>query len=729
MSAAGAWREDAQQAPARAGGLRALPAAAWARALALALAAAALAWSYAALAGIAAAALAAFGAAIAAELASRAHPRGRALRTRGAALLALAAGALAALLAFALSRATWFGELLGPTTALGALDVLRALAGIAAPVFVLRFAALRSPFAGIAEIALAATALAATFAPHRAGMVHRPFAIGDFAWGSGIDPAAFYLGIGAAGVLVLAALLLRDERARRLPLHAAALFAVALLLLVGLNITGLPSARPPAGLGLDGNKPSKPNKSGKGTGATNDFKDDYSNDGSEVPVAIVVLHADYTPPTGAYYFRETAFSQFNGQRLVEAQRDDVDRDVVRVFPAAKIEVPAPAADGAGRTELETSIGLLTDHARPFAIDAPVTIEPSAMKSSFRFQRSYRVLSRAPTLYYEEMLGGEAGDPNWNDEQWKLYTEAPSDARYGKLADEMLAQLRPEFRNDPLARALIVKQILEETGSYSRKSRHAKAQDPTGDFLFGDRIGYCVYFAHAATYLMRSLGVPARVAAGYAVNGGDRGDGSAILLRGGNAHAWPEIYLSGVGWVVVDISPQKVLDDPMTPTDLSLQRMLGEMLRDQLGEPGADPPIPTKQLAREFALWALALLAAAILASWLAKLWRRAAPRFARERSLPRVGYRAALDRLAEHGFSRGRGESRERFAARAGALAPAFGALTREHLRAAFGAGARAGGSTLRAQSAGVSRDLRSARPWWRRALALLDPFSWLRAR
>ncbi len=709
--------------------LRALPAVAWTRAFALALAAVALTWSYAALAGIAAAGLAAFGAAIAAELANRARPRGRALRSRGAALLALAAGVFVALLAFALSRATWFGELLGPTAALGALDALRALALIGAPVFVLRFAALRSPVAGIAELALAATALAATFVPHRAGMVHRPFAIGDFAWGSGIDPAAFYLGIGAFGVLVLAALLLRDERARRLPLHALALLAVTLLLLLGLNVTGLPSARPPAGLGLGGDQPAKPNKSGKSAGASNDFKDDYSNDGSEVPVAIVVLHADYKPPTGAYYFRETAFSQFNGQRLVESQRDDVDRDVVRVFPAAKIEVPAPSAEFAGRVELETSIGLLTDHARPFAMDAPVTIEPSAMKSSFRFQRSYRVLSRAPTRFYEELLGGEAGDPNWSSEQWRLYTEAPTDGRYGKLADEMLAQLRPEYRNDPLARALIVKQILEETGTYSRKSAHARAEDPTGDFLFGDRVGYCVYFAHAATYLMRSLGVPARVAAGYAVNEGDRGEGSAILLRGGNAHAWPEVYLSGIGWVVVDISPQKVLGDPMTPTDLSLQRMLGEMLRDQLGETGAEPPIPTKKLAREFALWALALLVAAIAASWLAKLWRRAAPRFARERALPRVGYRAALDRLAEFGLARGRGESRERFAARAGALAPGFAALTREHLRAVFGAGARGGHSELRAQSAGVARELRGARPWWRRALALLDPFSWLRAR
>jgi transglutaminase-like putative cysteine protease len=709
--------------------LRALPLAAWLRAAALALAATALAWGYAATPGVVAAALAAFSGAIGAELASRARPLGRAIRTRGALLLALVGWLALAGLASALSRTSALGAGLGPSAALGVVDALRAFAWLGAPVFALRFAATRTAFAGIAEVAVAAAALAASFAPHRAGMVHRPFAIGDFAWGSGIDPAALYLALGAAGVLVLAALLMRDERARRLPLHAAALAALALLLLLGLRITGLPTGRPPAGLGLESKGGEGDPRTQRGGRTETDFRDDYSSDGSESPVGVVVLHDDYAPPTGAYYFRETAFSQFNGRRLVEAQRDDVDRDVVRQFPAAKITVPGAPRDAYGREPLATSIGLLTDHARPFALDTPVTLEPAALKSSFRFQRSYRAVSLVPTAGYQDLLGSEAGDPSWSEAQWKLYTEAPKDARYGALAEEMLAQLRAEYRDDPLARALIVKQILEETGTYSRKSAHARAEDPTADFLFGDRVGYCVYFAHAAVYLMRELGLPARVAAGYAVNEADRGDGSAILLRGGNAHAWPEIHLAGVGWVVVDISPEKVLDDPLTPTDFSFQQMLGEMLRDQLGEPGQEPPLPTKQRALALARGLAALAAAALLASWLAKLWRRAAPRFARARALPRVAYRAALDRLAELGVRRRHGETRERFAARARALAPAFAPLTQEHLRAALGAGARGGRAELRGLAGGVARELRVARPAWRRALAWLDPISWWGAR
>ena len=43
--------------------------------------------------------------------------------------------------------------------------------------------------------------------------------------------------------------------------------------------------------------------------------------------------------------------------------------------------------------------------------------------------------------------------------------------------------------------------------------------------------------------MRSLGIPARVGAGYVVEEAARQGGSAILLSGANSHAWPEIYVT------------------------------------------------------------------------------------------------------------------------------------------------------------------------------------------
>ena len=77
-----------------------------------------------------------------------------------------------------------------------------------------------------------------------------------------------------------------------------------------------------------------------------EFKDDYQSSSHASPVAVVLLHDDYSPPLGYYYFRQTAFSQFNGVRLVASTRDDVDRLVPSVDRLH--EILAAEIDRAGK---------------------------------------------------------------------------------------------------------------------------------------------------------------------------------------------------------------------------------------------------------------------------------------------------------------------------------------------------------------------------------------------
>ncbi len=67
-----------------------------------------------------------------------------------------------------------------------------------------------------------------------------------------------------------------------------------------------------------------------------------------------------------------------------------------------------------------------------------------------------------------------------------------------------------------------------------------------------KVGYCVQFASAMAVMARTLGIPARVAVGFLP--GTRGsDGSySVSLR--DAHAWPELYFGGVGWVRFEPTP-------------------------------------------------------------------------------------------------------------------------------------------------------------------------------
>lgn len=75
-------------------------------------------------------------------------------------------------------------------------------------------------------------------------------------------------------------------------------------------------------------------------------------------------------------------------------------------------------------------------------------------------------------------------------------------------------------------------------------------------------GYCVYYASAEVVMLRSLGIPARVAAGFAEGELDA-ENNTYVVRRLNAHAWPEVYFPGIGWVEFEpTGNQPTLDRPL-----------------------------------------------------------------------------------------------------------------------------------------------------------------------
>ena len=71
-------------------------------------------------------------------------------------------------------------------------------------------------------------------------------------------------------------------------------------------------------------------------------------------------------------------------------------------------------------------------------------------------------------------------------------------------------------------------------------------EPLNWFLFDGKSGFCDYYASAEVMLLRSLGIPARIAVGFAQ--GKSGKDFTFSVRGMDAHAWPEVYFPGIGWV-------------------------------------------------------------------------------------------------------------------------------------------------------------------------------------
>jgi transglutaminase-like putative cysteine protease len=732
-------------------GFAALPWAVALRAGVLAGAALTLAQPYFTRAGLVALGLGVLGGSALADLHERWLPAGSRLRPRAiaaiAGIAALAVGGLALWMRGEPSAARALGAIGGAL----AVEIAGGLALALPGAFALRALARRSSLAALGEVALAGTAFAAAFAVHRGGMQHRPLGLGDFAWSRGADPALLFLLLGALGTLGLALLFLLDRRPRRPLFQVSALGLLLALLLGGIVSVGLPLPETNAGLGLAGEGREDPNSDRDGEDTQRDpregqrggsppppsrslddlsFRDDYSGGRSNSPVAVVVLHDDLRPPTGVFYFRQAAFSEFDGRRLIQSPRDDLDRDVARFFPTRPTPVDAPIFGRESRRKIDISVGLLVDHVRPFALDTPVLFEPAPRGTALRFQRAYRAQSLVLELPIEALIGAALPGPGGAEPpDLEVYRRGPEDPRYADLGREIAAPLLPIYRKDPVALALAVKDYLESEGTYSLKSQHASAADPTASFLFGDRVGYCVHFAHAAAFLLRALGVPTRVATGYAISEQDRGSGSSLMLRGMNAHAWAEVFLPSAGWMVVDAWPRQSQTPNPPPPDPELQRMLGELLREQLSdrppEVWQDPPLSLGELAR-LALLALAALAAA---GFAVRALRRGIAAIAPRASRERLRFVSVLDSLAEVGLVRRFGETRERFAARVAARAPSFSRLTGLRLARNLGAAVPGDPRQSLALTRAVRRELRASVPLWRRWLGRAHPFIWWRVR
>ncbi|MEM6300558.1 MAG: transglutaminaseTgpA domain-containing protein [Pseudomonadota bacterium] len=82
-----------------------------------------------------------------------------------------------------------------------------------------------------------------------------------------------------------------------------------------------------------------------------------------------------------------------------------------------------------------------------------------------------------------------------------------------------------------------------------------------DFLFRSRRGFCEHYAYAFTVMMRSVGIPARIVAGY--HGGEVNPvNRTVIVHQFDAHAWTEVWVDGEGWIRVDptsaVSPDRIL---------------------------------------------------------------------------------------------------------------------------------------------------------------------------
>jgi transglutaminase-like putative cysteine protease len=221
---------------------------------------------------------------------------------------------------------------------------------------------------------------------------------------------------------------------------------------------------------------------------------------------------------------------------------------------------------------QSAIVTLYTPSQPVWVDVPVrpqlVIDPDgtadvvAMNSTGIVMpgRAYEVRASMPAVTIADLR--QAGDeyPEWILER---YTQLPPEIteRTHELARRISEGLETPY------------DITSSVTDYLRGYNYQEAMPPLPTerelvdwFLFDYQAGFCQYYASAQVILLRSLGIPARLAVGYAqgeyegrgadtppqVTQPDPEDftdrGGVYSVRSRNAHAWPEVYFPGVGWV-------------------------------------------------------------------------------------------------------------------------------------------------------------------------------------
>lgn len=156
----------------------------------------------------------------------------------------------------------------------------------------------------------------------------------------------------------------------------------------------------------------------------------------------------------------------------------------------------------------------------------------------------------PSLTAEDLRTAQPGSPPGPDDFLALPdSEHLADVR--TVAAEVTADA-----TTPYEQLMALQSYLRSPSNFTYDTRvpPARSEDAVWDFL-QDRRGYCVQFATAMAIMARTLDIPTRVAVGFLPGEArQNGDGFTYVVTGKQAHAWPEVYFAGLGWVRFEPTP-------------------------------------------------------------------------------------------------------------------------------------------------------------------------------
>ncbi|MFZ1569780.1 MAG: DUF3488 and transglutaminase-like domain-containing protein [Thiolinea sp.] len=128
----------------------------------------------------------------------------------------------------------------------------------------------------------------------------------------------------------------------------------------------------------------------------------------------------------------------------------------------------------------------------------------------------------------------------------LQLPTQGDSRSRALAQRLYAEAGDEWTYVQT----ILNRFREQKFFYTLHPPLLGEQDTIDGFLFDSQRGFCSHYAGSFVFLMRAVGIPARVVIGY--QGGEWNEqGKYLAVHQFDAHAWAEVWLPNQGWLRLD----------------------------------------------------------------------------------------------------------------------------------------------------------------------------------
>ncbi len=264
-------------------------------------------------------------------------------------------------------------------------------------------------------------------------------------------------------------------------------------------------------------------------------------------------------PESPGYLRLYALDRFDGDRwtyspLKSSSKDRVSGD--RALPPPPGLTAAPAREVTTEVRVRPEVRNMTFLPVPYA-PTKVSIkgdwrvhDASLMIYSLRDSasgRSYTVKSLLPQPTAGELAAAGPYPP----EVVAHYTAVPKNVppQVRKLAADVTAGSATA-----LGQAVRLQRWFTISGGFTYDLSAPAPQHGSDlvDFLLHGRRGYCEQFAASMALMARILGIPSRVAMGYTP--GSEVKPGEWVVRSRDAHAWPELYFEGSGWVRFEPTP-------------------------------------------------------------------------------------------------------------------------------------------------------------------------------